>query len=294
MSIIEKLKLNRPLLSDSSLKTYTSILNSLHDKVFGETEMVLSDYDNTDKILLYLENLPPNKRKTILSALFVLTQNPKYRVDMLEDINAYTDYLKTHEKSDVEKENWRSTDDIQNIYNKLRNEANVLYKNKGEISMENIQKIQDLIIVCLCSGIFIPPRRSLDWCAMKIKLPINIDIDNYIINNEFVFNTYKTSKFYDQQRVIIPKQLKTIITKWIKINPTTYLLFDKNLNPLTSVKLNQRLNNIFGAKVGVNILRKVYLSTKYEDYHAKKKEMENTALAMGTSVNMIENNYIKK
>ena len=294
MSIIETLKLNRPFLSDSSLKTYTSILNSIHDKVFGENEMLLSDYDNTDKILLYLENLPPNKRKTILSALFILTQNHKYRVDMMDDINAYTDYLKTHEKNDVEKENWKTNEDIQNIYNKLRIETNVLYKNKGKITMENIQKIQDLIIVCLCSGLFIPPRRSLDWCLMKIKLPINIDLDNYIINNEFVFNTYKTSKYYNQQRVLIPKQLKTIITKWIKINPTNYLLFDKNLNPLTNVKLNQRLNNIFDGKVGVNILRKSYLSTKYADYHAKKQEMENTALAMGTSVNMIENNYIKK
>jgi hypothetical protein len=294
MSIIETLKLNRPFLSDSSLKTYTSILNSIHDKVFGENEMLLSDYDNTDKILLYLENLPPNKRKTILSALFILTQNHKYRVDMMNDINAYTDYLKTHEKNNVEKENWKTNEDIQNIYNKLRIETNAIYKNKGEITMENIQKIQDLIIVCLCSGLFIPPRRSLDWCLLKIKLPINIDLDNYIINNEFVFNTYKTSKYYNQQRVLIPKQLKTIITKWIKINPTNYLLFDKNLNPLTNVKLNQRLNNIFDGKVGVNILRKSYLSTKYADYHAKKQEMENTALAMGTSVNMIENNYIKK
>lgn len=293
VTITEQLKKNRPCLSDGSLKTYNSVLNSIHDKVYGDKEMELKDYDNDVKILNYLKDLPPNKRKTILSALFVLTQNQKYRIDMMDDIKNYTDQLKTHEKTPSENENWTTPQDVKNIYNKLRSEANHIYKTKGDVEMNEIQKIQDLIIVCLCAGLFIPPRRSLDWCLMKIKPPINVDQDNYIVLNEFVFNTYKTSKYYNQQRVSIPKELKTIITKWIKINPTNYLLFDKNLNPLTSVKLNQRLNKIFDGSVGVNMLRKSYLTGKYGDHLNNKKEMEKTAENMGTSINMIETTYIK-
>ena len=293
MSITDKLKENRPCLSVGSLKTYTSILNSIHDKVYGDKDVELADYDDDVKILNFLKDLPANKRKTLLSALFVLTNNQKYRIDMMEDISTYTDQLKTHEKSPVENENWQTTQDIKNIYNKLRTEANHIYKTKGEVEMSEIQKIQDLIIVCLCGGLFIPPRRSLDWCLMKSKPPVDVDKDNYIVGNEFVFNTYKTSKYYNQQRVSIPKDLKTIITKWIKINPTNYLLFDKNQNALTSVKLNQRLNKIFDGSVGVNILRKSYLTSKYGDHLNNKKEMENTAEKMGTSTNMIESTYIK-
>jgi len=101
--------------------------------------------------------------------------------------------------------------------------------------MKEYQQIQDLIIVAVLGGLFIPPRRNLDYCCFKLK-NINNDNDNYIDKNQFVFNTYKTAKFYKQQRVDIPKDLKTILTKWIKINPTDYLLFDTNQNPLTSVK----------------------------------------------------------
>ena len=40
-------------------------------------------------------------------------------------------------------------------------------------------------------GIYIPPRRSLDYVCFKIK-NINRDEDNYLDKNEFVFNKYKT------------------------------------------------------------------------------------------------------
>jgi hypothetical protein len=294
MSITDKLKENRSCLSPNSLKTYTSILNSLHDKVYGDKDQLLTDYDDDTKILNYLKDKPANKKKTLLSALFVLTGKQSYRNEMMDQIQIYTDHLKTHEKTELEETNWVTPKEITEIYNNLKTEANHIYKQKGEVLMEDIQKIQDLIIICLCSGLFIPPRRSLDFVLMKSKSPVDVDKDNYIAGNEFIFNTYKTSKYYNQQRVSIPKPLKTIITKWIKINPTNYLLFDKNQNPLTSVKLNQRLNKIFDGAVSVNMLRKSYLTNKYADHHVRKAEMDDTATKMGTSAETIGLQYIKK
>jgi len=294
MSITDKLKENRPCLSLNSLKTYTSILNSLHDKVYGDKDQLLTDYDDDTKILNYLKDKPANKKKTLLSALFVLTGKQSYRNEMMDQIQIYTNHLKTHEKTELEETNWVTPKEITEIYNNLKTEANHIYKQKGEVPMEDIQKLQDLIIICLCSGLFIPPRRSLDFTLMRSKSPVDVDKDNYIAGNEFVFNTYKTSKYYNQQRVSIPKPLKTIITKWIKINPTNYLLFDKNQNPLTSVKLNQRLNKIFDGAVSVNMLRKSYLTNKYADHHVRKAEMDDTATKMGTSAETIGLQYIKK
>jgi predicted secreted protein len=83
--------------------------------------------------------------------------------------------------------------------------------------MTDLQTIQQYIILCLLGGIFIAPRRSLDYTEFKIK-SINKDDDNYLDKNELVFNKYKTAKFYNEQRVAIPKELKSILTKWIKNN----------------------------------------------------------------------------
>jgi hypothetical protein len=92
-------------------------------------------------------------------------------------------------------------------------------------------------------GIFIPPRRSLDYCDFKIK---NIDPAlNYIEKKALVFNRYKTAQPYGKQMVECPPVLLKILKKWISVNQTDYLLFDTNGGKLSPVKLNQRLNKIF-------------------------------------------------
>ena len=143
------------------------------------------------------------------------------------------------------------------------------------------------------SGIYIPPRRSLDWTEFKIK---NIDKaeDNYLDKNEFVFNKYKTSKFYNEQRVSCPKELLSILKKWVKTSNNDYLLFDTNFEKLTSVKLNQRLEKIFGKKTSVNILRHVYLTNAFGDEIERSKKMNAVAEDMGTSSAQVFGTYIKK
>jgi len=63
-----------------------------------------------------------------------------------------------------------------------------------------------------------------------------------------VFNSYKCAKFYGEQKVALPPELKKILTKWASVNPTDYLLFDSFVQPLLSVKFNQRLNKLFDNK----------------------------------------------
>ena len=77
-------------------------------------------------------------------------------------------------------------------------------------------------------------------------------------------------------------------------NPTAeYLFTDTNFQPLTAVKMNQRLNKLFGGKkISVNALRHSFLTTKYATTMKEMKEMENTMNEMGSSMNMAEN-YVK-
>tara|TARA_R110000868_G_scaffold390598_1_gene660317 strand:- start:78 stop:959 length:882 start_codon:yes stop_codon:yes gene_type:complete len=291
MDLKAELKKLRPTLSDGSLTTYCSILRSLHRKIF-DNEIKKSDFDETTKILKHLEDHQPNRRKTILSALVVISGKPDYRKEMLEDIKDYSNNAKKMEKSETQEANWVSKADIMALYNQHKQDAMACYK-KNNLNMNDLQTIQNYIILCLLGGIFIAPRRSLDYTEFKIR---NIDKtqDNYLDKtNEVVFNKYKTAKFYNEQRVSIPKELKSILTKWIKNNDNEYLLFDSNGSKLTSVKLNQRLNKIFSKNCSVNILRHSYLTDRFKDEIERKSAMERVAQNMGTSSAQVIGTYIK-
>jgi len=291
MNIKEELKQLRPNLSDGSLKTYTSILKNLHKKVFEKTEIEKSDFNECRKILEHLQDMPSSKRKTILSALVVLTDKDEYRETMNGDVSNYNKEIDKQEKTDTQKENWIEQEQIQEVFKRLENDAKILFKKLNKTNTD-IQQIQNYVIVALLGGMFIAPRRSLDYCEMKIR-NINKDEDNYIDKNKFVFNKYKTSKTYGKQELAIPQQLKNILNRWIAVNNGDYLLRDKNGNKMTSTKLNQYMNRIFGGKkIAVNAMRHSYLTDKYKKTSEEHKQLEKDMNDMGSSINMADV-YIK-
>jgi hypothetical protein len=289
----EYIKSKRSTLSDSSIKTYSSILRSLYRKLFdtvNDDDMDMKKFNQVDKIMKSLESLESNKRKTILSALVIITDNDKYRELMLEDVKKYNETIKTQEPTESQKENWIDSDGIKSKYHELQQIADAVYKKKN-LKQSDLQDIQNYIILSVLSGIYIPPRRSKDYVDFKIK---NIDKqkDNYMVGNKFVFNSYKTAKTYGKQEVKIPPKLRMIINKWMLVNPTDYLLFDSNLNKISNVKMTQRLNRIFGKKFSVNGLRHTTLTEKYAENFKQMKELEQTMKEMGSSKAMAET-YIK-
>ena len=287
------IKSKRETLSPSSLKTYSSILSSLHRKVFKDKDIDPKDFEDTDKILAFLKDVPANKRKSILAALVVVTNDKKYRDVMLGDIQTYTHDIEKQEKSPEQEKSWVNSSDIKSVWEELKGNADLLYKKK-DLKNGDLQQIQNFIIISLLGGIFIPLRRSLDFVCFKCK-DVKPDEDNYLDKNSLVFNKYKTAKCYGQQKVAIPVQLKNILNKWIKASGNEYLLFDTNGAPLTSVKLNQRMVKIFdGKKASVNMMRHSYLSEKFQDSIKFNKEMDDVSKQMGTSKDMVVHNYIKK
>ena len=296
-TIKQLIKNKRPKLSKQSINTYASILNSLNKKLFEGEEFDEENFENTELIMEHLQSIPPNKRKTILSALVIITDNKPYRDQMLEDIHDYNKEQHTQEMNETQKQNWITGTDIDKQMSNYKKNINSAYKNIVDPDNNNtdkdLQLIQNYVILSLYSGRFIPPRRSKDYVEFKIR-NINKDEDNYMSGNTFVFNSYKTAKTYGQQVLEIPKELKTILNKWIRVNPTDYLLFDTNRNQLTNVKLNQRLNKIFnGKKVGVNQLRHTYLTDKYQDTIDTNRNLDNDMRKMGSST-IQQKIYIKR
>ena len=292
-SIKDYIKEQRPNLTKQSISTYTSILKNLYIKVFGDGDDIdIKKFSDTNKILEHLKTLEPNKRKTVLSALVILTDKKEYRDQMLNDIQSYNAEQHTQEKSEKQNASWVDGSEIKQLIDTLGKEVNLIYK-KLLFTMHDYQTIQNYIILCLLGGVYIPPRRSKDYVDFKIK---NIDKskDNYLIKNKLVFNSYKTAKTYGQQEIIVPPELLKILRKWIKCNPTEYLLFDSNKHQLSNVKLNQRLNKLFDhKKISTNALRHTFLSEKYQSTIKANNDMAKDMKDMGSST-IQERVYIKK
>jgi len=298
--IKDKLKELRPNLSESSLKTYSSILSNLYKKVYPDEELQFSKYENQKKFLTFLKDVEPAKRKTYLSSLVVLCPNcEKYKTQMNQDGQQYNSEQKLQRKTEKQSENWVEQDEIQRILDNLQVEANKVFKLKNP-SVEDLQKAQNYILLLLVSGKYDGTlRRSKDWSEMKYK---NLtDESNHLImtkrNWNFLFQVYKTHRFHGDQIVNIEPELKKILTKWIKLldkvcPQNDYLFIDARCNKLNPTKITQRLNLIFGKKASINILRHSFLSEKYKNMPSLT-ELQEEAKAMGHSLTE-HLTYIKK
>jgi integrase len=290
--IKEYIKEKRDTLSASSLTTYASILKNLYTKVFDDKDFDMKKFENTKKVLEYLKDVPPNKRKTTLSALVIITSDKDYRDAMLSDVRDYNKDISKQVKTDTQEENWIENKEIMDTITDHKNNATLLYKKKS-LTPSDLQQIQNYIILCVVSGMYISPRRSKDWTDFKIK-NINKDNNNFIEKNNLVFTSYKTAKAYGRQDIPLPLPLKKILNKWISVNPTDYLFFDINFKPLTSVKLNQRLNKIFGnKKISTSMLRHFFLTDEFAETINQKKKINKIMTEMGSSASQLTT-YVKE
>jgi hypothetical protein len=286
MDFTEAIKEKRPHLSTNSLKTYNSCLRSVYRNCFpNDKEADIKKFDSEYKTVMdFLESKPFNVRKTLLAGLVCISpEREEYKKMMLGDIKSYDEEIDKQEENEKQKENNITNQEIRETLTALKVQADAIYKKKY-INSNDLQKIQDYILVALLGGFFIVPRRAMDYTEMKYK-NFDKEKDNYIEKNRFVYQKYKTAKYYGQQTIDMPIALKNIIYKYLAIIPekTDYLLFNINGGKLTSVSLNQRLNKIFNGRIGINALRHCYLTEKYADVMRASQKMDKDLSAMGSS-----------
>ena len=150
----------------------------------------------------------------------------------------------------------------------------------------------------------IAPRRILDFMLMYVvkRLPKQMDLNlNYLDleSKSFYFNNYKTSGTYNTQTVRIPDDLFGIIQQYLKKHPLKLvagssipLLCDFKGQALPRPNIITRiLNRIFDKQISVSLLRNIYLTDKFGQ---QQQSMEQVAANMGTSVGMLNSNYIKR
>jgi hypothetical protein len=275
-------------IKESSKKTYLSRLKALNDGKEPSNYKFLQD---TAAIETKLEKYATNSKRGFYIAIvaFLPEKNPArkhYYARMMEINKATRDNT---EKSETQKENWMSQEDVKAVWEKLKDEAEPLLKKK-QLSEAETNLLQSYVVLSLY--VMQPPRRSLDYTEMIVVPKYDENMDkkfNYLSLKDkmFYFNNYKTAGTYKTQAIPIPEDLFNLLKKFRK----TGLLLVKNDKAVTPPQITHILNKIFGKKISVSMLRNIYLSSKYG---AESKELSKDTDDMGTSVNSAIHTYIKK
>jgi hypothetical protein len=280
-TITQEIENKRKGLGASSVKTYTSILFNLFKKLDGKEEDI-KFFDNDKPILEFLKDKTPQTRKTILSALFVMTGNDEYRKIMIEDCGVVNKEYKEQKKSVKENENWISVDLIKEKYNERLEQVQLMFSKKAVI---NAGVVIEFLLLAFLGGVSgIAPRRSMDYTELKTK---NYDTktDNYYSKGILYFNKYKTVEKYGLQTLNLKEKspvLDKILKTWCKVNHTDYVLYSSNGNKLTSPQITKYLNKIFDRKIITDLLRHIYLTNFYKkqkEQSLKQKQNSKTQLS---------------
>jgi len=305
--IIDKALSNRQL-SEQSLNLYKRNLTKLNKNKPIKNFNFLK---NKEEILGVIKDLKPTtQRSYIISVCSVLRDNAKYKKLYLE----YFDLLKQSnndlkvntDKSEAQKENWISSEEIDNIYETKKKDILDKIGNKRKIDTSLFDELTNFLILSLYT--LIQPRRNKDYALMKLSHNKEDDNFNYVTMDKktkkamFILNKYKTDKKYHSVEIDIPNTLKEILILYLKFHPHRnqlqepnydfHLLVDKQGEPFkNSTEITKRLNKIFDKKISSSLLRNIYLTGKYSGV---MEELQKDTKAMATSVSTAMNNYINQ
>ena len=306
-NIIDKALSNRQL-SEQSLNLYKRNLTKLNKNKPIKNFNFLK---NKEEILGIIKDLKPTtQRSYIISVCSVLRDNAKYKklyLEYFELLKQNNNDLKVNtDKSESQKENWISSEEIDNIYETKKKDILDKIGNKRKIDSTLFDELTNFLILSLYT--LIQPRRNKDYALMKLSHNKEDDNFNYVTMDKktkkamFILNKYKTDKKYHSVEIDIPNTLKEILILYLKFHPHRnqlqepnydfHLLVDKQGEPFkNSTEITKRLNKIFDKKISSSLLRNKYLTGKYSGV---MEELQKDTKAMATSVSTAMNNYIKQ
>ena len=281
----KKIRENKPNVSESSISSYANALKQLFYKAhLPKIPLDINWFNDFNAMKEELKDANLNTRKTTYAAILTLHKdNEDIKKLMVEDQKEVNKQIASHKKSDKQEENWLDYDEIKKrVDNKLKL-TKALFTSKEKLNDKEYNDLILTMILLLTTGYFetMPPRRNMDWNEMKFRNYSNED--NYITKTHFVFNKYKTSKFYGEEKIEIPKEMKPILNNYLrhrKMYEGDYLLNPQGYseNKFKSNDMGKYLNKFFGLKIGTSMLRHIFIS-----HYIDIKKIKENADKMGHS-----------
>jgi len=292
-------------ISETSKNIYSKNIIRLND---GEPVKNYNFLKKNEIIMSKINHLKPNSQRTYLISIVSTLKGLKgfdkefkYYYDKMMELNK--ELKVNNEKSETQQANWINQDEVLKIYHSLAEKVLPLLKLKGnkKINQKEWDDILDFVVLSLYVNA--EPRRNKDYQLMKVvKKAKDLGDDykefNYYLpsNAKFLFYNFKTAGTYNLQEIPVNGELENILLQYLNIHPlkkekSFFLLVNYNGEELKQVNsITRILNRIFNKKIGVSMLRNIYLTDKFK---TPMEELKETANNMGTSSNTIQNNYIK-
>ena len=196
-------------------------------------------------------------------------------------------------KTEKQSENWLNLDELLEIKNKLTEQIEQINFEKKLNQKEYLTILKNFILSLYLN---LAPRRSSDYTLMKIG-PDEDESYNYLNldKKELIFNQYKTKKTYGKQNIDISnnKELLEDLDLYLKYRKSDndFLLIKSNGKPFNQTNdMTKTLNQIFGKKISTQMLRNIYLTSKYGSV---KTDLKQDVSEMGTSMKCALNIYSK-
>ena len=307
----------RPNLKPRSIEQYVSQLLRLQNmfgaKVYSPDFNFLGDFDKVKNGLSEYNYLSQrNYINTIIVLLMALNIDKKLidqYVKLRDKFNdEYNEKNLTGVISDKQEPNFTTTDEIFRMLGMIKDDLKDA--DETNLSKKEKQLLQAYVLFSIYARM---PLRN-DTAGMRSitggrfnKLSQKEKTENNFLivgrdNMSFLLNNYKTSKNYGALDLEIKdKELKSILRNWIKIQGYGSLFRTSTEKPITRIELSKIFlkysEKYLNKKISTNLLRKIYLSSKYaveDGLQDQLKNLEADNAVMGHSKAVALNDYIKK
>jgi hypothetical protein len=298
-------------LTDSTINIYISNIKNLFSLVKGEPASKmksLSFLKDSNKVLGSIGEKALTTQRNYLATILKFTSIPKYKKTYKKAYEEYTAHFKqikdgidetAGKKTEKQKDNWSSFNELKEVQQKFMEDVKKWY-GKPEITLKQYNELLNLLIVSLYTET--APRRAEDYYKMKVvnkTKEATSQEHNYYVRKEkkFIFRSFKTAKTHGEEQTTVPESLINVINMFEKYKPESDCLIVKMNGSCFELQpdFSRAVSLAFGKyikdkKISINLIRNIYATEKYG---GDKKEKEETAKAMGTSVAMLNSVYTK-
>ena len=305
-----KLMLDKRGIRESSCCTYISALKKVYAATGADDGLKdwkwLKDYSKVMKAINKQEKLTSKKNKltAVLVALSVQKKKDSDLIDRYQKTLAkwndeYMEELEKQKKTQTQKENWLSYDELVKTSNNLMEKVKE-FKSEKKLTTKEFDILQQLLV--LRTYLEFPLRNDFADMPVIKKIDYNkLEDDekkaNYLVigadgKKQFILTQYKNSKFLGEKKFDIPKPLNRIINLWLKFNKSGWFLVQirSPSKPMNPNLLTKYLNKIFkshGKKISSSMIRHIVISHQLEgqptikEKQQKEKETQDRFLHSG-------------
>ena len=290
-----------------------SLFKTVNDKNSIKAFTNLDWLDDSDKVSKEISDMPLQTQKILFqsASVFLDAQGKdelvkKYRAALFAVKKLHDKETEGQNKTVKEEENWCSWKSLEKVRNNYKQQVMNLGLLDAKITPAKVKPsqmalFQKWVITSLYT--YQPPVRA-DY-AMDILSQSEYDAvpdeekskNNYLVINKrekfFHFNKYKTHNLHGDKRVKVNKPMNAVLNKWLNVNKSGWLLLNIKKEPVNENQLGKAVTVAFepcGKRIGINMLRKIYLTEKYQHEKAEKKA---DADAMLHSVSTQQKEYVK-